>query len=445
MHSRLTTHAYTSVGRAYEKTIQCVRIAPESEIVSIMDGYKRILAENIISKSNVPAYDTSHMDGFAVKAKEISNASRFKPVVLKIKSQLELNRLGRSSFYSFNYNAPSSNSSFYYDELRRGEAFEISTGGYLPKGADTIIPIEEIIRMGNEIKVESPFPKGAFVYHTGTDVRNKQRIFSKGQLLRTQDVGLLGSLGIKNVLLFKKPKIALIPTGSELSDDLDYIDPGQKFNTNSRVLAKLIEEAGGLPVDFGITLDDANAIRQKLASALNICDLVLTMAGTSVGKHDLVETAINSIGKPGMIAHGIKLDRGRVAGVAVLKNKPIVSLPGPIQGALNAFIVFAYPMIRLLSGRSEKNFGLTFYATLTKFWQARKRFPDFLKVVYIKLSYSKNGFKAEPLLGETESMLLLSKATGYILVPEKVRKMKAGQIVAVHLIPGFSNINGELA
>jgi molybdopterin molybdotransferase len=438
MHSRLTTHSYTSVGSAVEKTIQRIRTTPESEIVSIIDAYKRVLAENIISKANVPAYDTSHMDGFAVKAKEVSSASRFKPIVLKIKSQLELNDLGRSGSSRYNHNGSSS-----YNKLRRGEAFEISTGGYLPKGADTIIPIEEVTIMGNEIKIDSQFPKGAFVYPAGTDVKNKQRILSKGQLLRTQDVGLLGSLGIKKVLLFKQPKVALIPTGSELSDDLDHIEPGQKLNTNSRVIAKLIEEAGGLPIDFGITSDEVNAIRKKLSSALNACDLVLTMAGTSVGKRDLVQTAINSLGRPGMIAHGIKLDRGRVAGVAVLKGKPIVALPGPIQGALNAFIVFAYPMIRLLSGRSEKNFGLTFYATLTKFWHARKRFPDFLKVVYVKLSYSKNGFKAEPLVGETESMSLLSNASGYILVPEKIRKMIAGQIVAVHLIAGFSNINGE--
>ena len=439
MHSTLTTHSYTAVDSAFEKIIQRVSTGPRYEVVSIVDAYKRVLAEDIISELNVPAYDTSHMDGFAVKAKEISNASHIKPVLLKVKSQLELNDLGRSGSSHYNHNASST-----YNELRRGEAFEISTGGYLPKGADTIIPIEEVIIMDNKIKIDSPFPKGAFVYPTGTDIKNKQRIFSKGQLLRTQDVGLLGSLGIKKVLLFKKPKIALIPTGSELSDDLDHIQPGQKFNTNSRVIAKLIEEAGGLPIDFGITSDDVNAIRHKLASALNACDLVLTMAGTSIGKRDLVQTSINSLGKPGMVAHGIKLDRGRVAGVAVLKGKPIVALPGPIQGALNAFIVFAYPMIRLLSGRSEKNFGLTFYATLTKFWHARKRFADFLKVVYVKLSYSKNGFKAEPLVGETESMSLLSKASGYILVPEKVRKMIAGQIVAVHLIPGFSNINGEI-
>src|SRR5919198_6423301 len=108
MHSRLTTHSYTSVGSAFEKTIQRVRITPESEIVSIMDAYKRVLAENIISKANVPAYDTSHMDGFAVKAKEIASASSFKPVILKIKSQLELNDLRRSSSSRYNQNLSSS-------------------------------------------------------------------------------------------------------------------------------------------------------------------------------------------------------------------------------------------------------------------------------------------------------------------------------------------------
>jgi molybdenum cofactor synthesis domain-containing protein len=432
MHGGLITRSYTSVGSAFEKIMQYVKIKPKPEMASTINAYKRILAESIISKANVPAYDTSHMDGFAVKAKEISSASHFKPIVLRIKPKLQLDVL-KSSFSHYRID----------NKLTGGEAAEVSTGDYLPKGADTVIPIEELIIIGNKVKISSPFPKGAFVYPAGTDIKNKQRIFSKGQLLRTQDIGLLGSLGIKNIVLFKKPKIALIPTGSELSDDLEHIESGRKFNTNSKVIAKLIEEFGALPIDFGITSDDVNEIRQKISNALTASDLVLTMAGTSVGKYDLIQTAINSLGKPGMIAHGLKLDRGRVAGVAVLKGKPIVALPGPIQGALNAFIVFGYPIIRNLLGRSEKKIGLMFYATLTKFWEARKRFPDFLKVVYVKLSYSQNGFKAEPLIGQTESMSLLSKANGYVLVPEKIRKMSPGEIVVVHLIPGFSNINGE--
>ena len=439
---RLINYEYTSVGNAFEKIMQCSTLRPKSEIISIAGAYKRVLGEDIISKSNIPAYDTSHMDGFAVKAKVIAYASRFKPVFLKIKSRRTAGSSGKPDFHHLNHNTPLSNPSS-HDILRSGEAFEIATGGYLPKGADTVIPVEEATIIGNKIKVDYPFPKGAYVYHIGADIKYKELIFSKGQSLRTQDVGLLGSLGIKKVIVTKKPRVGLIPTGSELSDDIDHIAPCHKFNTNSGVIARLILEAGGLPMDFGITSDDIKAILQKVSNALETCNLILTMGGTSVGKHDLVQMAINSLGKPGMIAHGIKLDRGRVTGLAVLKGKPIVCLPGPIQAALNAFIVFAYPIIRTLSGRFRRKTGLIFYANLTKCWQARKKFPDFLKVVYVKLSYCKNSFKAQPLAGETESMSLLSKANGYILVPEKVKKMIAGQTIPVYLLPGFSSVSGE--
>ena len=443
MHLRLTAYHYTSVGSAFEKIEQHVRLIPKSEIVSTMSAYRRVLAENIISKSNIPASDTSHMDGFAVKAKEISRASRIKPVFLKVRPRPLTNSSEKSDFHYSNQNA-SFLASGRYNILRSGEAFEISTGGYLPKGADTIIPFEEANVIDNEIKVHSPSPKGAFVYPTGTDIKAKQLIFSKGHLLRAQDIGLLASLSIKKVVLFKKPRVGLIPTGSELSDELDHIALGKKFNTNSGIIGRLVQESGGLPIDFGITADNINAIRQKLCNALNTCDLILTTGGTSIGKHDFVQSAINSISRPGMLAHGIKLDRGRVAGLALLKRKPIVCLPGPIQAALNVFIVFAYPMIRLLSGTAGKKSSWVFYATLTKNWQARKRFPNFLKIVYVKVSYYKTNFKAEPLVGETESMSLLSKANGYILVPEKVKKVMAGQTVAVNLLRGFSDINGEL-
>jgi molybdopterin molybdotransferase len=443
MISRLTGYQYTSVGSAFGKIVQHVRLTPKSEIVSTVGSYRRVLAQNIISKSNIPAYDTSHMDGFAVKAKEISRASRSKPVFLKIISWLVTNCSEKSDFHHRRPNR-SFLASWPYNALRSGEAFEISTGGYLPKGADTIIPFEDATIIDKEIKVHSPFPKGAFVYPTGTDVKAKQLIFSKGQILRAQDTGLLASLNIKKVALFKKPTVGLIPTGSELSDELDHNAPGKKFNTNSGIIARLIQEGGGLPIDFGTTPDDVAAIRRKVCSALSTCDLILTTGGTSIGKHDFVQNAINSIGRPGILAHGIKLDRGRVAGVAVLKRRPIVCLPGPVQAGLNTFVVFAYPVIRLLSGRPGKKTSWIFYATLTKHWHARKRFSDFLKVVYVKVSYYKRTFKAEPLSGETESMSLLSKANGYILVPEKVRKMIAGQTVTINLLHGFSDFNGEL-
>jgi molybdopterin molybdotransferase len=433
MNTKWTAISYTPVGTAFEKLKDRIHTNAQSELVSVLDAYKRVLAEDILSKENVPAYDSSHMDGFAVKAEEISSASHSNPIFLKIKPELPpANDPGRARSYPYRYNTKI---------LRQAEVSKVLTGGYLPRGADTVIPIEEVDIICNEVKISSPLPKGAFVYPAGADVKKKEKIFSRRKVLRAQDIGVLTSLGLKQLLLFKRPKITLIPTGSELSDDFES---GKKFNTNGKLIAKLIEESGGSPVDLGTTVDEVNPIRQKIAHALNISDLVLTIGGTSVGESDLVKTAIRSLGRPGIIAHGLKLDRGRVAGVAVLKGTPILALPGPIQGAINAFIVLAYPLIRLLSGRLENKSALMFYATLTKLWESRKKFRHFLKVLYVKLSYFRAGFKAEPIVGETESMLLLSKANGYILVPEKITKIMPGQTVAVHLLPGFSNINDEL-
>jgi molybdopterin biosynthesis enzyme len=126
--------------------------------------------------------------------------------------------------------------------------------------------------------------------------------------------------------------------------------------------------------------------------------------------------------------------------LAALNGKPIIILPGPIQGAINAFIIFAYPLLRLMSGRSEKRSEFTICATLIDKWEARRKFPYFTKIVYVKLfkTRANNKFVARPLAGETESMSLLTKCNGYIIVPQHITNMRKGQNVEVNLMPGFS-------
>ncbi|MDG7028523.1 MAG: hypothetical protein JRN16_08955, partial [Nitrososphaerota archaeon] len=134
--------------------------------------------------------------------------------------------------------------------------------------------------------------------------------------------------------------------------------------------------------------------------------------------------------------HGIKMDRGRVTGVAVVRRKPVVMMPGPIQGALNAFILFALPVIQKLSMVGDETIKAR--ARLTRRWEARRKFSDFTKVVYLNLTEGEGGLKAEPLSAETESMSLLVRSTAVTVVPEEVRSMEAGQEVEAMLIPGIS-------
>jgi molybdopterin biosynthesis enzyme len=167
------------------------------------------------------------------------------------------------------------------------------------------------------------------------------------------------------------------------------------------------------------------------------------LGGSSVGKYDLVEAAINSIGKPDVLFHGVKLDRGRVTGLGITKGKPIIIMPGPIQGAMNAFIVFAYPILKLLSGQLNRK-PLLILSTLTEEWYARKKFSNFTKIIYVNIRNQRNGeFEADPVMGETETMSILTKSNGYIIVDEKTTHIKAGEKVKVQLLPGLSYTNDQ--
>jgi len=137
------------------------------------------------------------------------------------------------------------------------------------------------------------------------------------------------------------------------------------------------------------------------------------------------------------------MDRGRVAGVTAIQGKPVVMLPGPIQGAMSAFVLFVAPMIGAIGGH-DATMNRPMKAKLTEAWEARKRFPNFTKVVYVRLSQAETGLEATPMVGETESMTILTSANGYVIVPEERTEIPRGGTVEVHLLPGFSYLADRL-
>jgi molybdenum cofactor synthesis domain-containing protein len=311
-----------------------------------------------------------------------------------------------------------------------------------------VIPIEDVVILDDksEIKITKFLKKGSFVYLAGSDIKKDKKVMNKGQVIRAQHIGLLATLQMSTVSVYQKPIISIIPTGSELTDDIEEANNNNNnnqqtkvVNTNSHILSYLIRELGGSPVDMGITPDSVDILREKIIKGLRISDMVLTIGGTSAGEHDIVKSTINQIGSPGMIANKVKLDRGRVAGIAAIGQKPIIVLPGPVQGALNAFIVFARPLMSLLSGRNNVN-NFTLSARLDQDWVARKKFHTFRKILYVKLSKIKpeNNFIAKPIIGETQSISLLSEANAFVVIPEEVSELYEGDIVEVNLLPGFS-------
>jgi molybdopterin molybdotransferase len=425
--------SYISVKKArniLEQFIRCNRM-PCLETIHVRNSYKRVLAKSVMSTRDIPAFDSSHMDGYAVKAEDIINASEQTPSVLKLK-QDKTKPTKRSFLHYF---------------LQKQEAFRITTGGYLPHGSDTVVPLEDtqVADNKNEVCITKALPKGSFVYNRGRDVKKNHQVMKSGRLLRPQDLGLLSSLYITKVKVFRRPRVAIISTGSELTSNSKYVKSGKVLDTHSSIISKLVEELGGISFIMGIVPDDISRIRNKIERAISqSMDLILTLGGSSVGQYDLVEAAINSISKPKIFFHGVKLDRGRVTGVAISKCKPIIIMPGPIQGAINAFIIFAKPIIQLLSGQMLER-PITIDARITQEWNARKRFPDFTKIVYVHLRMKENGkHEADCVIGETETLTTFTRSNGYVLVNEKTTSIKAGEIVKVNLLPGLSYVNGQL-
>jgi molybdopterin molybdotransferase len=416
---------YLSIGAAYKRLRQNISVRPKVENVLVLESYGRVLSEDLISDVNIPMHDSSSMDGFAVLASDIKHASISGPITLKI-----VRNIGLGNFPSVG--------------LHSGQAYRISTGGYLPKGADTVVPIESTHISKDTVGILASLPMGSFVSPLGKDVRKKSLLLHRGNVLRGQDVALFAMVSVFRVPVFRKPSVAIIPTGDELTDNLNEIngDTSKIMNTNSHIISRLVQEGGGVSFDLGVTPDNVNKVAKKIRTALEKTDMILTTAGSSVGEYDVVEQSINSLGRPGVLAHGVKLDRGRVAGVAVLNGKPIIILPGPIQGAVNAFIVFARPILRYLSGLPEFD-GLRIAGTLTKKWEARKKFSKFTKIAYVSAWSSKDGsVKATPITGDTTMMTVLTKANGYILLPEMTTAIEAGEKVYINVLPGLSYASG---
>lgn len=403
---------YLSVMRALAMVSSKVAVRPRLEEVHSAEALDRVLARTVVAPSDVPPADRSHMDGFAARVGDV-NSKAGKQVSLKVVGRVEL---GVESQFP----------------LGRGEAAAVSTGSILPNGADVVLPSEDVERRGEEILVTGVLRRWQHVHRRGRDVAKGERLLVRGNFLRPQDLALLLSIGQERITVYRRPKVALLATGSELTDR-----DGSKLgvrNTHGVLFGGLLKQLGFLPVDLGAVRDQVEEIASALNSALDGADAVLLRGGSSVGERDVTEQAVLRLG-PEVLVHGVRMDRGRVSGVAVVKGKLVVMMPGPAQAALNAFLLLAQPQLAKLVGR--KALLASIPAILMKKWEAREQFAHFTKVLYLKVDTSKSPGRAFPVTGETDSVPMLAKANAYTIVPEAVISVEKGRTVNAVLLPGL--------
>ena len=417
------SNAYFTVDKAFKILLKKITVPKNIELVPVFESLGRIIKDDVIAQENIPTFDSSHMDGYAIRSSDVTKASKKNPVVLKIsRSESTLGILPRHI-------------------LKKGEAYRIQTGGYMPLKSDAVIPIENTKIINNDLmEIVEPIEKASFVYSTGSDIKKGKKVLCKEQAIRVQHMGLLASLRVSKISVFKRPLVSIIPTGNELTNDVEGNKEHKVVNTNGPIISCLVSALGGISVDMGVTPDDVGILKRKINHAVKTSDLIITIGGTSAGKQDIVKSTIDSMTSSDIIAHKIKLDRGRVTGLAVVNKKPIIIMPGPIQGSLNAFFVFAKPLISLFSGQTTISV-FTISAIMVEDWTCRKKFHDFRKIVYVHLIKIKDKFYAKPIMGETQSISLIVNTNGYVTVPENVTNLFKEDVVQVNILPGYSYVN----
>jgi molybdenum cofactor synthesis domain-containing protein len=274
----------------------------------------------------------------------------------------------------------------------------------------------------------------------GSDVEKDQILFKKGHKLRAQDLTMCAALRIGNIAVFKKPVAAFICVGDELTDDLDAVAEGTVVNSLRYAVSALIRGSGGEPIYLGIASDDVAAIKEKIDEGVSQADLVLLTGGSSKGTKDVTSEAIDAVGKPGVIVHGLKRKPGRVSGFAVVHGKPVVLLPGLCHSLVVGFYTFVLPLIQVLSGLSDAEKRWVLRAKITQQLSFR-RFIPFEQVTFVHVTKTQRGYRADPFVGDSSSFSVLARANAFIITPPQKTTVKTGEEVEAHLLPGFFTLN----
>jgi molybdopterin molybdotransferase len=330
-----------SVEKAKEILLQKF-LQKEATLIPISSAMGRILSEDINASINLPPFNNSSMDGFAVIAEDVINATQDKPVSLNI---LEDIAAGFSPKHA----------------LSRGQSSRIMTGAPLPDGADAVVPVEFTNfsdryaqkALPDEILVYKPVKMGDYLRPEGQDILKGEKIFSKGHKLRPQDLGFLSAQGIAEVSVVSQPKIALLSSGDELINPGEKLIPGKIYNSNTITIKTLLESFGAQVFDLGVAKDDFEDVKAKFQSIENLdVDLFVSTAGVSVGVYDFIRDVILEQGT--LNFWKVNMRPGKPLTFGEYKNIPFIGLPGNPVSAYVSTIVFIKHVINKLLGNDEE-------------------------------------------------------------------------------------------
>lgn len=381
-----------SVEEARQQMLNTIPILP-SEKRGILNCAGYVLAEELSAAENIPPFDNSAMDGYAVCAADLKNASQENPAALSV---IETIAAGYAPL----------------KQVAAGQAARIMTGAMMPEGADAVVMQEVTQQEGNEVKIFENVAASENVRFTGESVEEGSLVIGKGKHLRPPEISMLASLNCAEALVHRKPTVAIVSTGDELTPLGEPLEPGRIWDSNRYGLYAQVEEAGGIPIDMGIARDDEAETEQIFRAALTEADALITSGGVSVGEHDVVKNVLEKLGEINFWRVAMKPGKPQAYGIA--DGKPIFGLPGNPVSSLVVFELFVRPALLKMAGHVDL-LRPTFKATLVETVTNRDGRVNYMRAI---LKESDGQYTAET-TGPQGSGILhsLVLANGLITIP----------------------------
>lgn len=387
-----------------------------AESVPLASALGRVLAHDIAAPIDVPPFDRSGVDGFAVRYADTVGATDHSPCRLQLND--EVIACGH---------APQL-------EVGPGTVTAISTGGVIPRGADAVIMIEQTELLDDastpHIEIRRTAAPGQFIAYAGSDIARGETLLRRLTRISSREIGMLAACGLDHIDVVRKPRVAVISTGDELVPLGKALRPAGIYDSNGAIISAAITEAGGEPIAFGAFPDDQEELETAMRRALAECDMVVLSGGTSKGAGDLSHRIVSKLGKPGILVHGVALKPGKPLCLAAIDGKPLIVLPGFPTSAIFTFHAFGAPVIRARAGLPQE-------AARTETATVPTRIPSELgrtEFVLVSLVDSPNGPMAFPSAKGSGSVTAFSQSDGFLEIEALANAIDAGTQTDVTLI-----------
>jgi molybdopterin molybdotransferase len=398
---------FLSVVTVAEAVRAAVKIAPSAvpEYVPVEQSAGRVLAEIIAADTDIPGFDRSVVDGYAVRSSDTTGASDALPSLLQCTGRVAMGTSGTQLV------------------IRDNECAYIPTGGILPERADAAVMVEYAEEAGDTILIKKPVSHGENVLLRDEDFKKGEIVFRAGHRLSPQDAGVLAACGCAMVPVARKPVVGIISTGNELVPVSVTPGPGQVRDANASMLAAWLTEYGCIPKLFGIVKDEREAFEEVIATALPVCDLVLLSGGSSKDDRDMTAGVIASQGE--VLIHGIAIAPGKPTIIGRIAKKPVFGLPGHPASAFVVLIAIVRPLLDAMLGL-EKPMLRTVKATLVENIPSQRGREEYVR------ARVENG-RATPLFGKSGLLNTLVKSDGLVCIPAMTEGLEKGSDVEVIL------------